>query len=196
MLCPLPLRNRQPLENTVTGPDIRILCSYVLSARQGPSIVSTMLVLIGLCWGGAAAAEPSEVEGLWATGGSLVQVSRVGDGLEMVVVALEEPVDHNGEPLLDKENPDESQRSQPILGMNLLENYSYSRKRWEGKIYDPESGNTYSSRMHRKADVLEMRGYIGTPLLGRTKKFKSINLCREDMLEMLKSANIIGYCGL
>lgn len=138
----------------------------------------------------------TEVEGLWATGGSLVEVSRNGESLQMIVVALEEPLDEQGLPLSDIHNPDKSQRGQAILGMDLLARYKFTGKRWEGKIYDPESGSTYSSRMQKKGDVLELRGYIGTPLLGKTKKFKPISRCRDDMLVMLKSANISGHCGL
>ena len=138
----------------------------------------------------------TEVEGLWATGGSLVRVSRNGESLQMIVVALEEPLDEQGLPLSDIHNPDKSLRSQSILGMDLLAHYKFTGKRWEGKIYDPESGSTYSSRMQKKDDVLELRGYIGTPLLGKTKKFKPISRCRDDMLVMLKSANITGHCGI
>jgi len=152
---------------------------------------SALLLLASTAW-----ADADEVVGLWATGGSLVEVSREGDTLKMIVVALEEPFDADGEPLVDTENPNETLRSQPILGMDLLANYKYSGKRWEGKIYDPESGKTYSSRMQKKDDRLEMRGYIGTPLLGKTKKFKPISVCRADMIVMLQNANITGHCGL
>jgi len=154
------------------------------------------LAVGGLTTLGISAAEPSDVEGLWATGGSLIEVSQTGETLQMIVVALEEPFDANGDPLLDTENPDESLRTTPILGMNLLAGYSYKGKRWQGKIYDPETGSTYSSRMKKKDGLLEMRGYIGTPLLGKTKKFKPISVCREDMVVMLKNSNITGHCGL
>ena len=146
--------------------------------------------------GAVFAEQPSDVEGLWATGGSLVEVMREGDTLKMIVVALEEPFDESGAAFLDTNNPDEDLRSQPIQGMNLLANYRFTGKRWEGKIYDPESGSVYSSRMQKKKGVLEMRGYIGTPMLGKTKKFKPITECRPDMLVMLKNGNITGYCGL
>jgi len=143
-----------------------------------------------------AALKAAEVEGLWATGGSLVRVSQAEGTLRMIVVALEDPFDANGEPLTDLENPDKSLRGQPILGLDLLSDYKFSGKRWEGKIYDPESGSVYSSRMKLNDGYLEMRGYIGTPLLGKTKKFKPISVCRPDMLVMLNNSNITGYCGL
>lgn len=138
----------------------------------------------------------AEVEGLWATGGSLLRVAQQDGTLTMIVVAIEEPFDENGEPLKDRENPDKALRDQPILGMDLLSGYKFSGKRWEGKIYDPETGSVYSSRMKLKDGLLEMRGYIGTPFLGKTKKFKPISVCRPDMLVMLHNSNMTGYCGL
>ena len=138
----------------------------------------------------------AEVEGLWATGGSLLQVSQRNGTLSMTVVALEEPFDGSGEPLKDLENPDKALRGRPILGMNLLSDYTFSGKRWEGKIYDPETGSVYSSRVKLKDGLLEMRGYIGTPFLGKTKKFKPISACRPDMLVMLQNSKMAGYCGL
>jgi len=161
-----------------------------------------LLVVLSIALGLAprAQAGASDVVGLWATGGSLVEVVQTGDTLQMIVVALEEPLDESGSPLVDANNPEESRRAQQILGMDLLSNYSLEQtregKRWQGKIYDPESGSTYSSHMKKKGDVLEMRGYIGTPLLGKTKKFKPISRCRVDMLVMLQNAGITGYCGL
>ena len=175
----------------------------LLPDRLAPRVRQLMLFSAAAIFiGGAAfksdaafAADSSDVEGLWGTGGSLIEVTQTGDTLEMVVVALEKPFDADGEPLVDAQNPDETLRSQPILGMNLLADYSFDGKRWAGKIYDPESGSTYSSRMKRDENVLEMRGYIGTPLLGKTKKFQHISQCRPDMLVMLSNAKISGYCG-
>jgi uncharacterized protein (DUF2147 family) len=40
---------------------------------------------------------------------------------------------------------------------------------WEdGTLYDPETGKTYSGTITLQPDgMLRLRGYIGTPLLGR-----------------------------
>lgn len=167
---------------------------HLFTGRRFGAGVLALLLLVSTAQSWADDAD--DVVGLWASGGSLVEVSREADTLKMVVVALEEPFDENGEPFLDTLNPDESLRSQQILGMDLLAKYKFTGKRWEGKIYDPESGNIYSSRMQKKNDRLEMRGYIGTPLLGKTKKFKPISVCREDMIVMLKNSGITGHCGL
>jgi uncharacterized protein (DUF2147 family) len=41
---------------------------------------------------------------------------------------------------------------------------------WDkGRIYDPESGKTYKSKMTLAApNRLEIRGYVGIPLFGRS----------------------------
>jgi len=40
-----------------------------------------------------------------------------------------------------------------------------------GRILDPENGKTYKCRIKLVDDVLEVRGYIGIPALGRTQKW-------------------------
>jgi uncharacterized protein (DUF2147 family) len=74
----------------------------------------------------------------------------------------------------DKENPDTKLRDRPILGITALRGFvSRDNKTWTGgKIYDPETGKTYSSKITMvNKNELELRGYIGTPLLGRSTKF-------------------------
>lgn len=85
---------------------------------------------------------------------------------------LKDPLDENGKLKSDKENPDEKLRSRPIKGLLFLYGFVYDEddEEWEdGKIYDPKSGNTYSSYI-KLADknTLNLRGYIGFSLFGRT----------------------------
>jgi uncharacterized protein (DUF2147 family) len=163
------------------------------------------LILIGSAYAGAAAdrvdgseglAAADPVEGLWATGGSLVRVTELAGALSMTVVALERPVDAKGLPLIDVENPEPTLRTQPILGMNIISGYRMKKDRWRGKIYDPESGKTYSSHMRVVKGKLEMRGYIGTPLLGKTKRFRPVSDCSDDIQVMLRNSQMTGYCGI
>ena len=37
-----------------------------------------------------------------------------------------------------------------------------------GKIYDPKSGKTYSCNMRLKGDKIDIRGFVGVSLFGRT----------------------------
>lgn len=69
----------------------------------------------------------------------------------------------------DTKNPDAKLKSRPLLGLVLLTNFTYDDGEWTGgKIYDPKSGKTYSCTMKLKGDKLEIRGYIGLSMFGRT----------------------------
>jgi uncharacterized protein (DUF2147 family) len=74
----------------------------------------------------------------------------------------------------DEKNPDPKLRSRDILGLVILKGFSFSGDAWEnGTIYDPHSGKTYSCILRTKDNhkVLDIRGYIGITLLGRTSSW-------------------------
>ncbi|WP_440134950.1 DUF2147 domain-containing protein [Chitinophaga sancti] len=69
----------------------------------------------------------------------------------------------------DTKNNDPKLRSRPLLGLVLLTNFTYKDGEWSGgKIYDPKSGKTYSCTMKLKGEKLEIRGYVGISMFGRT----------------------------
>ncbi|MEA5458067.1 DUF2147 domain-containing protein [Arcicella sp. LKC2W] len=70
----------------------------------------------------------------------------------------------------DTHNPDAKLREQNIVGSVILKGFDFTGKSWEnGTIYDPNNGKTYSCTMKIKsANELEIRGFIGISLLGRT----------------------------
>ena len=71
----------------------------------------------------------------------------------------------------DRRNPNAELRSRPIIGLQIMEGFRYAGDRtWtDGHIYDPESGNTYHGRITLRPDGrLELRGYVGISLFGRT----------------------------
>jgi uncharacterized protein (DUF2147 family) len=63
---------------------------------------------------------------------------------------------------LDENNPDPAKRSRPVMGLQLLLGMKpASDGRWEGDIYNPENGKTYSSRMWLKSDdTLRVEGCV------------------------------------
>jgi uncharacterized protein (DUF2147 family) len=78
-----------------------------------------------------------------------------------------------GKTKVDKKNPDASKRDKPVIGLLMLKGFSQTAKgKWTGgTIYDPENGKTYKCQITMAADkpkVLNLRGYIGIPALGRT----------------------------
>ena len=75
---------------------------------------------------------------------------------------------------LDENNPDPAKRKTPLRGMDIMKGFVFDGDdTWEdGTIYDPKNGKTYSCEITReKNGDLNVRGYIGISLLGRTEVF-------------------------
>src|SRR5204863_3693239 len=110
--------------------------------------------------------------GLWATEGQRgqVKIESCGDKLCGAIAALAEPNNAEGQPKRDRNNPNEGLRERPIVGLAILQGFAADKDehgKWAGgTIYEPESGSTYKCTMTLQADgTLEVRGYVGLPLL-------------------------------
>ena len=70
----------------------------------------------------------------------------------------------------DVNNPDDKLKTQPVIGSVILRGFDFTGKIWEnGTIYDPSNGKIYSCTIKmKKPNELEIRGYVGISLLGRT----------------------------
>jgi len=76
-----------------------------------------------------------------------------------------------GAPKLDNKNPDPDLRKTPRLGLAIVRDFVHAgENKWaDGKVYDPKNGKTYSGKMTLVSpNQLNMRGFIGISLLGRT----------------------------
>ena len=116
--------------------------------------------------------DPSAVEGTWLSGDGdgWIEVRMAGDGLSGEI--LGSPNDSDDRPDADENNPDPALRDRPLIGLNLFSGFEYAGDgRWKGgTIYDPNSGKTYRCVVTLvDANTLEVRGYVGVPLLGRTE---------------------------
>lgn len=62
-------------------------------------------------------------------------------------------------------------KGKPIKGLRFVWGlHEVSPNEWEGgKILDPKNGKIYSAKMTLKGDKLEVRGFLGVSLLGRTQ---------------------------
>lgn len=126
------------------------------------------------------AAEGDRIVGLWQTvptdkGYAHVEVTHREGGYEGRVVWLSEPDfppgdADAGKPKADRLNPEPELRGQPILGMELMTGFRYVDGVWKGsRLYDPETGKTYKCTIRLADDgTLEVRGYVGISLFGRT----------------------------
>lgn len=120
--------------------------------------------------------EADAIIGNWKNGEGtgVIQIYKTTSGhYAGKIVWLKEPIDPDtGKPKLDKRNPDESKRNTPTLGLVNMGSFSYNAegKEWtDGFIYDPKTGKEYSCKMKLKnANALEVRGYIGLSIFGRT----------------------------
>jgi len=147
---------------------------------------------------GAWADARDSVFGHWTDERSILEISERDGALSARVIAMDDPVYREGEEFgpvgaarRDDLNPDESQRQRPLLGIELLSEYRFENGRWQGRIYDPESGNTYSSNMRvGRGGELKMRGYLGLPMFGRTASFVPLHRCPEHVHELLAMAEI------
>jgi uncharacterized protein (DUF2147 family) len=117
---------------------------------------------------------PDAIVGIWKTGEgtAMVRIYKNGEKYQGKVVWLKEPNDpETGKPKVDKNHPEEANRIRPILGLVNVWGFSYKEKGvWDdGNIYDPKNGNTYSCTIKMpNANTLEVRGFIGVSIIGRT----------------------------
>jgi len=166
----------------------RFLCgmkprAHTLRPRLAAGLTTATLALLVLAAVVRAASTPQpgrpllDPVGRWhAEGGAAqVEIHRCGAALCGEVVWLRAPFDENGCPLLDRYNPEDSLRQRPVVGLEILRGLvpAAGDASWgDGTIYDPGSGRTYRASMNLLGpDQLELRGYVGIPLIGRTTRW-------------------------
>jgi len=122
----------------------------------------------------------NDIAGLWLPGSGKARVNvylAKNDKYYGKIVWLREPNDDAGKAKVDKNNTDESKRKEPLMGYLLLKAFEFKGDGVfeNGTIYDPESGSTYSCRITMPdKNTLEVRGYIGVSLFGRTDTWKRL----------------------
>ncbi|MDX1901203.1 MAG: DUF2147 domain-containing protein [Gammaproteobacteria bacterium] len=68
--------------------------------------------------------------------------------------------------------------NQPVVGMVILSGLKSETKQWgHGRILDPENGKTYSCslRVSENGAKLNVHGYIGIPLFGRSQTWERVD---------------------
>jgi hypothetical protein len=104
-----------------------------------------------------------------ANGG--VRIDLVDNKLHGTVVKLFREPGENPEPLCD--GCKDYRKDKPVLGMTIMSGLKKSSSAgWEGgEIIDPADGSVYKVKVELKPDgkALDVRGYIGLPLIGRTQ---------------------------
>jgi len=131
-----------------------------------------LLALSLIMFSALAKAQTDRLEGLWYNDikSGKILITKGPDGkFNGKVVWLKEPLE-NGKPKVDKMNQDPKLRSRPRLGLQVLTGFEKDgdEKYTGGTIYDPLNGKTYSCKITYKGKSLDIRGYIGISLFGRT----------------------------
>ena len=127
------------------------------------------LLLIALA---AGTAHAQGFAGLWKTYGdsgrhaeSLVRIEQAGDVITGTVIQVFSPPASSPHPRCEAcAGP---LKDTPVVGLKILR----AAANGEGQILDPDDGRVYRCTLKLLADGarLEVRGYVGVPLLGRTQ---------------------------
>ncbi len=138
--------------------------------------------LAGACvlvaWLGVAQAQSTPV-GVWKTIDDETKTEksliRIGEAGGVLTGKLEKLLDPATPADAVCEKCTDERKGKPIVGMTLIRNVKQNdgdKALWDGgDILDPNNGKVYKVRL-KPIDGgarLEVRGYIGTPLLGRTQ---------------------------
>ncbi|MBL3657402.1 DUF2147 domain-containing protein [Fulvivirga sediminis] len=121
----------------------------------------------------------NKITGTWYsnTKKGKVLIYKTGSQYYGKLIELEKFKDADGNELLDTNNPDETKRKRPLIGIVFLTDLKYDERkdRWKGRLYDYDgsSGNTYDSYITLKDDdILNIRGFWGLSWFGLNKGLK------------------------
>ena len=134
-----------------------------------------------LDWSAGALAQATPV-GLWKTiddetkqERSLVRIAETGGVLSGRIEKITDPTKQDAR--CDK--CEGARKDQRVVGMTILEGVKRhgGADHWDGgSILDPNNGKVYKVRLAPKdgGKALEVRGYIGAPVLGRTQTWMRV----------------------
>lgn len=133
-----------------------------------------LLAIVFLPLSALADIAPEFVEGVWLSGDGTgwIKIELGADGL---IGSIAGSPDESGERKptdRDDLNPEPALRDRLLLGLTIMAGFRYAGEgKWKnGRIYDPNSGKTYKCKLTLiDENTLELRGYIGISLLGRTE---------------------------
>lgn len=141
------------------------------------AVLAAACFVAGLAW-----AQASPV-GLWRTVDeetgkpkALVRISEDNGVYNGRIEKLFRTPDQEQNPVCDK--CEGARKDQPIIGMTILTGMKKDdgREYSGGRILDPANGKVYKSMMtlSEGGKQLDVRGYIGMPVLGRTQTWQRI----------------------
>ncbi|MFG6463690.1 DUF2147 domain-containing protein [Roseateles sp. DXS20W] len=115
--------------------------------------------------------------GLWKTidddGKTAKSLVRISEQAGTLVGSIDKLLDPAAQPDAKCDKCSDDRKNQPVLGLQIIRGVKPDGDGiWgHGEILDPNNGKTYRTRL-KPVDggkKLEVRGYIGAPLFGRTQ---------------------------
>jgi uncharacterized protein (DUF2147 family) len=140
--------------------------------------MKTLIAACSLVLASGAALAQSTPAGLWKTidddGKTEKSLVRITESGGVVSGKIEKIFDASKQNEVCEKCSDE-RKDKPVLGMTILRNLKQNaddKGLWDGgDVLDPNNGKVYKARL-KPVDggkKMELRGYIGMPLLGRTQ---------------------------
>ena len=122
---------------------------------------------------------PDLVKGIWVSDSkdAKVEIYKAGEKYFGKIVWAQNMYEADGKTSKkDSKNSNEQLQGRTILNMIILSGFTYGDGEWSGgEIYDPKSGKTYKSKMKLKGNSLEVRGYVGSPMFGKTTTWTRVS---------------------
>ncbi|MBE9600726.1 DUF2147 domain-containing protein [Pedobacter sp. MC2016-24] len=126
--------------------------------------VSKFCFIAVLLMSGTLCAQAQDLQGIWLTKNSIskIEIYKAKDGL------------YNGKLIWTK---DQSEKAKKFHGALILTGLKKkSDLEYQGEAHDPEQDKTYSCTIKVKsAKELDLRGYIGISLIGRTERWTRVS---------------------
>ncbi|MGC4128539.1 MAG: DUF2147 domain-containing protein [Bergeyella sp.] len=121
----------------------------------------------------------AQIEGKWKTiddetgkEKSIVEIYKKSDGkyYGKIHQLLQKPANNNCV------NCKDDRKNKPLIGLEIVRGLSKDGNEFSGgTITDPKSGKTYKCTIKREGDKLNVRGYFGVSLIGRTQTWHKVN---------------------
>ena len=121
-------------------------------------------------------AQKDKIERVWYNQEKTIKLQiykTPGDVFNGKIVWLLRPLEKDGKIKLDKLNPNEKLKSQPILNSIILKGFTRSKSDTSlyenGTVYSPANGKTYCGVIIHRGTELKLRGYFcGFSILGKS----------------------------
>ena len=121
----------------------------------------------------------AQIEGKWKTiddetgkPKSIVEITKKADGkyYGKILQLLAKPANNNCVACKD------DRKNKPLLGLEIIRGMAKDGAEFSGgTITDPKTGKTYKCNIKRNGDKLDVRGYVGFSLIGRTQTWHKVN---------------------